>query len=417
MNTRYVPLLTNLKNNVAGPVSSGIRQCLQRGDTMDTLSDALDQLVQGLPRRNHTLPEWLTTRTKNNLVLSLAVLSYLLSAPGKPKKANRAAKTLLANVCPEEDLAEILRQGAGNGDTPLGNPEKDITPLINAVEECWVTSSDVLRLVGRMFSGMNTVLAHGHHRMEMPQLVSRGRNLPSALPLEWVRARTPQLRAGFYSDFADGKLLVRESRPPKDRSGGVIVLRDCSGSMQSPMTNVFGLLASPLTFCIALSEKLRQDCNAQGRAFSAVDFTSGVSGIRTWSMQDLHDPTQVKDFQRVRTMCGGTDFNQALNAALNLATLEGAQDTSDLVLITDGEGDITEGTLKRIGSNRSRLFSLMILNTFEGGTTNLRNMGAWCERVGGAVLTDKQMTDPEALAAFEAKVLNAEHETNALVRI
>ena len=166
--------------------------------------------------------------------------------------------------------------------------------------------------------------------------VGLGREVARLLPLELAKLADPELETWFDLGWSEGQLLEYQLEG-KDTlgEGPMVVLLDQSSSMEGP----------PEIWSKALALGLLQVATVQRRSCRVVHFNSGV--VR----QDDFGPGEVEPGRLVEAMAtfdgGGTDFGPPLNAAIDAIDTSPPLAKADVVLVTDGESDVSDALEER----------------------------------------------------------------------
>lgn len=185
--------------------------------------------------------------------------------------------------------------------------------------------------------------------------ITLGDDLSSLIPSELAALALPALRADFAARYADARLMVYDTRGEDTAGlGAVIALIDCSTSMNEKGAG--GVTRE--VWAKALSLALLDQARAGKRDFVAILFSwAGNHKVfrfpadRPLSVPDVID--LVECFPG-----GGTDFATPLTAAAAILEERYAADGTqrgDLVLITDGECDVTEDWMRTWSETKERL--------------------------------------------------------------
>ncbi|PUA32287.1 MAG: hypothetical protein B7O98_06395 [Zestosphaera tikiterensis] len=174
-----------------------------------------------------------------------------------------------------------------------------------------------------------------------------GSDLERVVPEELVLPRKY-----FLMKFSESKLLLYEKRLPK-ALGSIYLLVDKSGSMEGDKISWAKATA------IALLIKARRE----RREFN-MRFFDGLPHDRVKVSKNVK-PTEllnlIKYLARVRSG-GGTDITRAIATACDDITLGVTKNTSDIIVVTDGEDTLSVNLLKRkLRQANAKLTSVMIL--------------------------------------------------------
>lgn len=165
--------------------------------------------------------------------------------------------------------------------------------------------------------------------------ITTGGPLSQVLPQEFtagLAADDSVLEANFYRKMAEGTLLSYELTGPQDQNRGpVICMVDASPSMAG----------TPMDWASALAAALAQGPAARdGRPVYLLYFNTHIVKEIRLEPHDK-DPRKLLDLTTVGTS-GGTDFDAPVNRALQIISADPDYETSDLILVTDGQCRLSE---------------------------------------------------------------------------
>ncbi|MGH7893820.1 MAG: VWA domain-containing protein [Candidatus Binatia bacterium] len=244
-------------------------------------------------------------------------------------------------------------------------------------------------LVGRM---RQLALALRSRTTERPSdevfAVELSGTIERLLPPELLAVRHPILRRDFTRRLLEGQLLSYHLRGVDDRGRGpMIVCLDGSSSMAGDK-EVWGK---------AVALTLLEIARRQRRLFRFICFSSKDMPLYTLDLNSREHHTVHVD----RTLDlaeyfpgGGTDFEAPIDAAL--ATLADARyRRGDVVLITDGESQVSPEWLARFHREKARLeFSLFSILIDVGGTSDADTLRELSDRLTSvSQLTDDAVRD------------------------
>jgi uncharacterized protein with von Willebrand factor type A (vWA) domain len=176
--------------------------------------------------------------------------------------------------------------------------------------------------------------------------VTLGDDLTRMIPAETANLGTPALRAVFAARYAEGRLMLYDSRGEQPAGqGAIIAVVDCSGSMGKAQPGGVSREAWAKACTLALLDQAR----AARRDFAAILFSS-AGQMATFTFPAGTPPPIADVVELAETFyAGGTDFAAPLTAAAELLdeqyNADGAM-RGDIVLITDGECDVTEDWMR-----------------------------------------------------------------------
>lgn len=188
---------------------------------------------------------------------------------------------------------------------------------------------------------------------EIPQEVTDitiGRDVAKALPCELVLAANPVTAPIFYERFASGKLLQYEYDAKEKLGGGpIIICLDGSGSMEGARE---AWSKAIIMAYMSVAQKEKRDVMVYEFA------QSGRFRIFTFPYRSA--PNEVKRsevFELVETMIdGGTDLEDPLMwAAEQIQPASARWERADIVMITDGESDLSAEFIADFNRKRETL--------------------------------------------------------------
>lgn len=157
----------------------------------------------------------------------------------------------------------------------------------------------------------------------------------------------------LFAAGAGGEALFMYTKEDVALSNGVdlILLLDASGSMDAS-----GYSAPRTQAACQFVDGLSDECRVQ-----AVSFASIVLDQSSLSDMDDGGKTVVKEFIQGIDSVGATDFNAPLRTALDTLEREGRDDCHHAVLLlTDGEGELSAEVIQSCQNSRVKVFSIRI---------------------------------------------------------
>lgn len=152
---------------------------------------------------------------------------------------------------------------------------------------------------------------------------------------------------------AGGEALFMYTKENVSMSAGadMVLLLDASGSMDNS-----GYSHPRTQAACQFVDGLSGECRVQ-----AVSFASIVLDRSALSAMDDNGKAAVKDFIQRMDSVGNTDFNAPLQAALDTLEQEGREGCHHAVLLlTDGEGDLSNDVIRSYRSSGVRVFTIRI---------------------------------------------------------
>jgi uncharacterized protein with von Willebrand factor type A (vWA) domain len=211
------------------------------------------------------------------------------------------------------------------------------------------------------------------------------------LPPELLALRHPLLRRDFRRRLLEGGLLVYRLRGAEAGRGPLIVCVDGSSSMAGEKE----------IWAKAVALTLLEIARRQRRLFRFVCFAAADTPLFTLDLNPrVHHAVQVDRTLDVAEYFpgGGTDFETPLGAAAD-ALAQARWRRGDIVLITDGECDVSPEWLARFKREKARLgFALFSVLIDVGGGGRTGTLAALSDRVTSV----SRLTDDAARDLFLA---------------
>ena len=204
--------------------------------------------------------------------------------------------------------------------------------------------------------------------------VELGRTLDRLLPPELLALRHPLLRRDLLRRMAEGQLLSYRLRGTDERGRGpMIVCLDGSSSMAGEKE----------IWSKAVALTLLEIARRQRRLFRFVCFSSSDMPLFTLDLnpRDHHLVREDRALDVAEYFPGGgTDFETPLDAAV--ATLaEARYRRGDVVLITDGECQVSPEWLERFRRDKKRLGFSLFSVLIDVGPASAATLAAMSDRV------------------------------------
>jgi uncharacterized protein with von Willebrand factor type A (vWA) domain len=168
----------------------------------------------------------------------------------------------------------------------------------------------------------------------------------------------PNLKFVFFKNYLENSLLQYKLEScEKEVKGPIVVCIDNSGSMQGPKEIWSKAIA--LALCaVAVETK---------RAFEIIHFDTTVQRV------DIFDTAQV-DSEKLTESCtffsnGGTNFEPALDKAMEDIKSSTTFSKADIIMITDGECNIADKFVERFNAEKKAigcsLYTIVLRHTIE----------------------------------------------------
>lgn len=183
----------------------------------------------------------------------------------------------------------------------------------------------VAELYGRFMQSMTESAIRSPRKSVMVKGVTLGKSLQRALPSQLAWLSDPDTESLFLLKWLEGRLLVRDlSSPDRRNRGDIVVCVDESASMHGEKA----IIAK------AYALALREHMHREGRRCHIISFSHRDEDVRELP----NDATAEQALDWLQSFIGGgTDFHRPLARALELST-----DRSDILIITDGQGELDE---------------------------------------------------------------------------
>ncbi|MDL2288643.1 VWA domain-containing protein [Oscillospiraceae bacterium OttesenSCG-928-F05] len=199
--------------------------------------------------------------------------------------------------------------------------------------------------------------------------IELGGNYTRALVSEYALLASPETRPLFMQKVLEKSLKQyrRRERIAKGE-GDFIVCLDTSGSMQGERDD----------WAKAVALSIMGIATERRRSFALINFSTDVK--TDVFIRDSYAPEDV--FRAMEfSHHGGTDFEPPLNAAVELMETSGFE-KADIVLITDGECEVSEGFRDYLAERKQALsFSVTgILIDTDGGISDF-SLEPFCDKV------------------------------------
>jgi Mg-chelatase subunit ChlD len=166
--------------------------------------------------------------------------------------------------------------------------------------------------------------------------VGLGDDISRLLPSELVQLKHPKLKLAFMARLLERKALTyaMQGREPQGR-GPIVVLLDESGSMRADGRD---------NWSKAVCLTLLSTATKQKRPWHLVAFNGAI--IREVAIEP--GKGTAADIQRAldHRCRGGTDFNAPITRACEIIQTSKTMKQADVVLITDGEDELEDGTVE-----------------------------------------------------------------------
>jgi uncharacterized protein with von Willebrand factor type A (vWA) domain len=219
--------------------------------------------------------------------------------------------------------------------------------------------------------------------------VERGSEIGRLIPAELLALHDHRLVRDFRRRLLEGAVLQYRLRDDEQKGKGpMVVCVDVSSSMEGAKE----LWAKAV--CLTLMDIARR----QRRLVRAVLFSSGDKSLK---VLDLNNKRRYElDFAKVMDLAeyfpgGGTDFEQPLNAAMQLIE-EKQLKRADIVMITDGESQVSPEWLARTIERKQRLNFKIFAVLVDVGSSELSTLARFADKVASV----KQLSSKDTREIF-----------------
>lgn len=234
---------------------------------------------------------------------------------------------------------------------------------------------ELARLVGRL---KHEARAVKHRMLERGVAeaydIELGAELGRLIPSELVALHHPGLARDFGRRLLEGELLQYRLRDDQQKGRGpMVVCIDVSSSMQGDKE----------LWAKAVSLTLMDIARRQRRLFRAVLFSSGDESLK---VLDLNRERRYQpELRKVLEMAeyfpgGGTDFERPLARALELIEHKKLK-RGDIVIITDGESQVSPEFLRRLRERKDELGFSIFAVLVDLGSSELSTLAQFSDRV------------------------------------
>ncbi len=286
----------------------------------------------------------------------------------------------------EEDL-EAFGWGTGPGHLATGASAHQKLQAAQRLRQ-----SPKLQRIARE-AGRLKLIAARKQRSKTPEVrsevsaIEQGNDLAQLLPSELLKLSTPALTPLFYKGFAEKQLLQYNliGREPQGQ-GPIVVCLDSSGSMAG--RNEIWSKA----FALALLSIATRQC----RRCRLLHFEESVRRVDDFPANQV-DSGQLLTSMEVFFNGGGTNWESALQSALEAIETCNNLKNADIVLITDGLCAVSQGFDQRFSQAKQRLEF-----TLYGVLIGVANAGSLAAISDATILLNNVAQDGEATRIFDA---------------
>jgi len=219
--------------------------------------------------------------------------------------------------------------------------------------------------------------------------IELGSELGRLIPAELLAMHHPALKRDFHRRVLEGAVLQYRLRDdePKGR-GPMVVCIDVSSSMEGDKE----------MWSKAVALTLMDIARRQRRLFRAVMFSSGDVSLK---VLDLNRERRYQpDLNKVLEMAeyfpgGGTDFEAPIDAGVELLG-EKKLKRGDIVIITDGESQVSPDWLARLSERKRELDFSIFAVLVDVGSAQMSSLAQFADRIASV----KRISDAHARDIF-----------------
>lgn len=229
---------------------------------------------------------------------------------------------------------------------------KKLAPYINSSNKI----KKVLQLLGRLKRAADNEIKQKPKQGTSEVVgIELGNNLERVLPSQSMYLSDPLLENVFLKRFVNHELLQYELsiEPPKEH-GPMILCVDSSGSMSGD--RIAWAMATVLAF-LHVARKQKRD-------LQVIHFGSDVLRTDDFNKNDQITVEKVMETIDFFKAAGGTNFNRPIQKAIDIIARSDRYNDADIVMITDGQSNISESIEKKIKAAKNeaalKFFSIVI---------------------------------------------------------
>ena len=219
--------------------------------------------------------------------------------------------------------------------------------------------------------------------------IELGSELGRLIPAELLAMHHPVLKRDFHRRVLEGAVLQYRLRDDEQKGKGpMVVCIDVSSSMQGDKE----------MWSKAVALTLMDIARRQRRLFRAVMFSSGDVSLK---VLDLNRERRYQpDLNKVVEMAeyfpgGGTDFEAPIDAAVELLG-EKKLKRGDIVIITDGESQVSPDWLARLRERKDELDFSIFAVLVDVGSAEMSSLAQFADRITSV----KRISDEHARDIF-----------------
>lgn len=273
----------------------------------------------------------------------------------KAKIKSRIRRALRETKEDIQDIGEALVYGGWDLSKPTNDTDEDTSEQIKFANFLKNTPNfkEIIDMIGRSLNEANHQIKTSTTRGSDEIVgVTLGSDLADCIPSQLAYLNDPDLALLLVKDKAQGTLPTWQMKGKEVKSKGKkIVIVDESGSMRGEL-NTF---AKSFAFGCYLCSK------EQHKEMHIIRFASYAHVENIKSERDCLN-------YMYQFMGGGTSYNNALLKAISLLN-EGDVKDADVFFLTDGDGDLSDETLKTFNELKEKIgFKVLAVNLDNTGT-------------------------------------------------
>ncbi|MGA9722080.1 MAG: VWA domain-containing protein [Candidatus Binatus sp.] len=219
--------------------------------------------------------------------------------------------------------------------------------------------------------------------------IELGSELGRLIPAELLAMHHPVLKRDFHRRVLEGTVLQYRLRDDEQQGKGpMVVCIDVSSSMQGDKE----------MWSKAVALTLMDIARRQRRLFRAVMFSSGDVSLKVLDLN--RERRYAPDLNKVVEMAeyfpgGGTDFESPIDAAVELLG-EKKLKRGDIVIITDGESQVSPDWLARLRGRKDELDFSIFAVLVDVGSAETSSLAQFADRITSV----KRISDEHARDIF-----------------
>jgi uncharacterized protein with von Willebrand factor type A (vWA) domain len=219
--------------------------------------------------------------------------------------------------------------------------------------------------------------------------IELGSELGRLIPAELLAMHHPVLKRDFHRRVLEGTVLQYRLRDDEQKGKGpMVVCIDVSSSMQGDKE----------MWSKAVALTLMDIARRQRRLFRAVMFSSGDVSLKVLDLN--RERRYAPDLNKVVEMAeyfpgGGTDFETPIDAAVELLG-EKKLKRGDIVIITDGESQVSPAWLARLRERKDELDFSIFAVLVDVGSAETSSLAQFADRITSV----KRISDEHARDIF-----------------